>query len=77
MNLLPQLVRVLVPVYKFESDLRSNEHYLCGCENKEKVQACTGLEPIHVHFFLRSSRKLFSYIYIHFFITSRVYLEPT
>ena len=48
-------------MYEYESDLRSNEHYLGSCENKaqkkKKKQACTGFELMHIHFFLRSSHK--------------------
>ena len=45
-------------MYEYESDLRSNEHYLGSCENKarkKKKQARTGFEFMHIHFFLRSS----------------------
>ena len=33
---------------EYESDLRSNEHYFSGSENKawKKIQACTGFEPM-------------------------------
>ena len=37
-----------------------------NCENR-----------FHIRFFNRLSHMLFSYIYRHLFITSRVYLEPT
>ena len=60
-------------MYEYESDLRSNEHYLGSSENKaRKFQARTEFELMHIHFFLRSSHIWFSYIY-----TSRIYLKPT
>ena len=33
---------------EYESDLRSNEHYLSSSENKawKKIHACTGFEPM-------------------------------
>ena len=35
-------------ISEYESDLRSNEHYLSSCENKawKKIQACTEFEPM-------------------------------
>ena len=45
-------------MYEYESDLRSNVHYLGSCENKaqkKKKQARTGFELMHIHSFLRSS----------------------
>ena len=63
-------------MYEYESDLRSNVHYLGSFENKaqkkKKKQARTGFELMNIHSFLRSSHIWFSYIY-----TSRVYLKPT
>ena len=46
-------------MYEYESDLRSNEHYLGSCENKaqKKKQTRTGFELMHIHSFLRSSHK--------------------
>ena len=44
-------------MYEHESDLRSHEHYLGSSEYKalKKIQARTGFELMHIHFFLRSS----------------------
>ena len=38
----------IVGNFEYESDLRSNEHYLSSSENKvsKMVQACTGFEPM-------------------------------
>ena len=41
-------------MYEYESDLRSNVHYLGSCENKaqkkKKKQARTGFELMHIDF---------------------------
>ena len=63
---------------EYENDLCSNEHYFSSSENKVwKIKACTGFEPMTSAIPMNDFHIRFSYIHSNWFITSRVYYEPT